>query len=284
MLLSYAEQMTQEGLVIDKDIIGSLQSQINGVESDIMELQSTFRDAIAEAEDVIECWGDSQTEGVSGGTAWPRLLADMAGYSYNNSSTNAPAAHSVNNFANGGEKVCDICARFGSYPVYVNPVTIPSGTTQQTCTVFSPGGDNFGALGTKWVMMNPCQIEGRQFYLRSSSGNTKTLGGTGAGSEALEILRPTRVFPYNQSNPRNRVMIIQMGANGGYGGTVESFCHMIDGMLEMIPSTQKRYVIISTFTTTWISDHVAAEKYMAYKYGRHYINLREYLLKPEIRL
>ena len=290
-LLSYAGQMTQEGLVIDNDIIADLQSGISGVESDIMSLQETVSEAITtiqetvseaipESEDIIECWGDSQTEGVSGGTAWPRLLADMAGYTYNNSSTNAPAAHSVNNFANGGEKVCDIAVRYGSLPVYLNPVTIPAGTTQQACTVFSDGGDNFDALGIKWAMMNPCYVEGKQIYLRDSSagGNNKTVGGTASGDTSLEITRPTRIMPYNKAVPRNRIMIIQMGANKGYGGTIESFCHIVDQMLEMIPSNEKRYVIISTFTTTWIDDYAAAEKYLAYKYGRHYVNIREYLI------
>lgn len=279
-LLSFAELMTQDGLVIDKDIISNMQSRIEGVEADIMDVQQTLSAAIPAAEDVIECWGDSQTEGVSGGTAWPRLLADMAGYSYNNSSTNAPAAHSVNNFANGGEKVCDIAVRYGSLPVYLNPVTIPAGTTQQACTVFSDGGDNFDALGIKWAMMNPCYVEGKQCYLRDSSagGNNKTIAGTASGDTSLEITRPARIIPYNGAQPRNRAVIIQMGANGGYGGTIESFCHIVDQMLEMIPSTEKRYLIISTFTTTWISDYAAAEKYLAYKYGRHYINIREYLI------
>ena len=275
-ILAERANIEQNGLVIDEDVIAGINERLDVIDTDMEALQSE----VVTKQDVIECWGDSQTEGVSGGTAWPRLLADMAGYSYNSSSMLNPAEHSVNNFANGGEKVCDICARYGSYPVYLNPVTIPAGVTQASCTVFSDGGDNFDSLGIKWGQFNPCYVDGKQIYLRDSSagGNNKTVGGTASGDPSLEITRPTRIIPYNKALPRNRIMLIQMGANKGYGGTIESFCHMVDGMLEMIPSTEKRYLIISTFTTTWIDDYVAAEKYLAYKYGRHYVNIREYLV------
>lgn len=275
-VLAERANIEQSGLVITDDIIADINEHLEVIDTDMEALQSE----VVAKQDVIECWGDSQTEGVSGGTSWARLLADMAGYSYNSSSILNPAEHSINNFANGGEKVCDICARYGSYPVYLNPVTIPAGVTQASCTVFSAGGDNFDSLGIKWGQFNPCYVEGKQIYLRDSSagGNNKTVGGTASGDTALEITRPARIIPYNKALPRNRIMLIQMGANKGYGGTIESFCHMVDGMLEMIPSTEKRYLIISTFTTTWIDDYVAAEKYLAYKYGRHYVNIREYLV------
>lgn len=275
-ILAERADIVQSGLTITDDIIADINEHLDNLDESVGALQ----DELQVKEDIFEFWGDSQTEGVSGGTSWVRLLADMTGYTYNNGSTNTPANHSFNNFANGGEKVCDIAMRYGSMPVYLNPVTIPAGTTQQACTIFSNGGDNFDSLGIKWVMMNPCYVEGKECYLRDASGggNNKTIAGTASGAASLEITRPSRIMPFNKAVTRNRVMVIQMGANGGYGGTIESFCHIVDQMLEMIPSAEKRYVIISTFTTTWISDNVAAEKYLAYKYGRHYINLREYLI------
>lgn len=275
-LYAERENIEQSGYSVVTDVIGDIQTHLDTIDTHI----DAIEDELQTKQDIIECWGDSQTEGVVGGTAWSNILANMTGYSYNNSSSLTPANHSINNFGNGGEKVCDICVRYGSYPVYLNPVTIPAGTTQQACTIFSNGGDNFDSLGVKWAQFNPCYVEGKECYLRDASGggNNKTIAGTTSGATSLEITRPSRIIPYNKALPRNRIMLIQMGANGGYGGTIESFCHMVDGMIKMIPSTEKRYIIISTFTTTWISDYVAAEKYLAYKYGNHYINLREYLV------
>ena len=265
--------ITQDGLTIDRDIIDEINDRLDTDEANITSLDNRVTAIEGEKNyDIIECWGDSQTEGVSGGTSWVTLLAPMIGYELGGS-----GEHAILNYGNGGETAREICVRYGSLPIYLNPVTIPAGTTQQACTIYSDTGETFGNLGTHWGSFNPVTVDGNEYNIRTDSGNNKTIAGTSSGSAAYEVLRPTRIIPGGARLKKNKIMIVQMGQNGTIP-SAEYYMNLVDAMIALMPTPNPRYIVIPPIGNTWISDIDNCEKEFARRYGKHWLNVRKYLI------
>lgn len=232
-------------------------------------------------EDVIDCWGDSQTGGAAGVSSWVSLVAKMAGYTLNGGN----ASHSINNRGNGGDSSTEIAIRYGSLPLYINPCVISkSNTTRTDCTVFAENGGPVKNLGTLWADFNPATVDGISCYIRNpNKSDQKTIVRVKNGSADHEITEPTRVVMPVGLYGRDRITIIMTGANKGYGGTYESYIKIIDDMIDLIPSNEKRYIIIPSYTVAFVEPMgmtiSEVEERMAERYGEHFLNIRKYLIE-----
>ncbi len=232
-------------------------------------------------EDVIDCWGDSQTGGAAGVASWVNIVAKKAGYKLNGGT----ASHSINNRGNGGDSSTEIAIRYGSLPLYINPCIISkSNTTRTDCTVFAENGGPVKNLGTLWADFNPCTVDGISCYIRNPNKSAqKTIVRVKNGSADHEITEPTRVVMPIGLYGRDRITIIMTGANKGYGGTYESYIKIIDDMIALIPSEEKRYIIIPSYTVAFVEPMGMTigevEERMAERYGEHFLNIRQYLIE-----
>ena len=234
-------------------------------------------------EDIIDCWGDSQTGGgyTSGITSWVSLLSKRIGYTLNGKS----ADHSINNFGHGGDSSTEIAVRFGSMPLYIDSCVISKSTSvRDTCLIYAQNRCSVKRLGTLWGTFNPVTVDGISCYIRNPNTSAKkTICRVSKGKEDHVVKNGTRVVVPYGSYGRDRVTIIMSGANKGYGTTYEDYVTILDDMIAMIPATEKRYIIIPSFTVAFVTPMgmtiSEVEEKMAERYGEHFLNVRTYLIE-----
>jgi hypothetical protein len=214
----------------------------------------------------VICWGDSLTMG-DGYTPYPTVLQNLLGSNYE-----------VLNYGVGGETTKTISGRQGGMLYIVQPgITIPAGTTSVAVTLLSDDGGTVAPLlqdssGVKGI--NPCFIEDIQGVLSYSSGVyyfTRSVAGT-----SKVINRPSSLIPASQILTGTYIPIIWMGTNGGFADSAE-LIYQHKKMLDI--ANVKKYLILGTTNVTE-SQGSSRETLMYKEFGRHYINLRQYLSSP----
>lgn len=228
----------------------------------------------------VACTGDSLTYGYGathGLTDYPSVLAQLTG-------------KTVYNLGVSGEGTHDILARQGGYPAIVNNFIIPTDTTPVAITFEDTV--NLGADVTKLLnkesssLINPVEINGVLGNLTKDSSNvyfTRLTEG-----DSITINRPTPVITKQMKEHKEDIQIIFIGTNGGWMITsddaetrINKLTSQIDMMIDY--NNSKKYIIIGLhYFYSWILYNGLTkdmlENAMKIKYGRHYINLREYMI------
>lgn len=221
----------------------------------------------------ITCWGDSLT--AMGG--WTQKLQELSGIPVYNGGT-------------GGEDSKCIMARQGGDVMIVDGITIPATTTAVTIASRATDTGINTELGNKVTPLfqtsahvNPVTIGDITGTLAWTGSDYTDQNGTWTFTRAtigeeIVIDRPTAIRTNfdNIHNGKNELMIIYMGANGGWSD-VANLIHQHKLMIDHFKG--KEYVVLglSTGTAASSADYEAA---MKEAFGRRFISLREYLAHP----
>lgn len=214
-----------------------------------------------------------------GSTDYPTVLANLTG-------------KVVHNFGVSGEDVTQIMARQGGYYAKVNPFTIPADTTAteitytETINTGASVGTKLGEKGNLSIT-NPVDIGGVKGNI--SYTDSKFYFSRLDSGQSVEITRPTPVIPHNSIDRKDDIQCIFIGTNGGWMITeddaetrINKLISEIDLMIDHCSS--KEYIVIGMhYYYSWILYNgltiEMVEIALMRKYGKHYINLRKYMVE-----
>lgn len=236
-------------------------------------------DMVAESENDIVCWGDSLTYGYGathGVTDYPTILAKLTG-------------KTVHNMGISGEPSDTICARQGGYNALVNPTTIPQDTTAVELS-FNEGLNigNTTRIGEKGSLdiINPvslCGVSGNISYSDEKFYFTRLARGND-----VTFTHPMPVICANSVERKNDIQIIFMGTNGGWMITADNAETRISKLISQIDamiaySDNQNFIVVGMhYFYSWVLYNGLTkemlETALLYKYGRRYINLRDYMV------
>lgn len=225
----------------------------------------------------IVCWGDSVTVGAGGsGTNFRGVLQaalDAGGYAYN-----------VINGGVGGEGMEAIAARQGSIPIVVNNITIPATTTpvelaSNSARFTNIDGKTLALLRQGGSLVNPCSIAGVPGTLsitqESYTASTWSVSFTRAeAGEAVEITRPTYLVT-DGNGYDDAIAIIWVGTNNT-ASTGDEILAVQEQMVSKL--NHDRFLIVGLTSKAYHPEIAAKNAVMQKRWGRHFVDLRKYLL------
>jgi len=212
----------------------------------------------------VNCVGDSLTQGAGATVAYPTVLGTLL------------TDRGVFKFGVGGENSTNISVRQGGTPTYIQPCTIPSGTTVVAVTLKDANGVNvlLGSTAGGIYGVNPCKINGITGTLSYSSGMlfTRSVAGT-----ASTVARPVLLQTDIMLNHKNDIHVIWAGSNDGItaNGITDTF-YNIDDMIKSLAHTQ--YIVIGLTSLSYMSNIADIDVLFRKKYGTHFLGIRQYLL------
>lgn len=225
----------------------------------------------------IVCWGDSLTygTGATAGNTYPEKLATLTG----------KVVHSC---GFPGDTSIEIAGMQGANPMVVAPVTIPaSGSVNVTIYDAARSEDypfRFPSIDAA-AGVNPVEIGGVKGNLDlSASSNTDSRVFSFARLEAGDAVSLTWYTPIitNCSDARKAdIQVIFIGTNGGWNSSIEVLMNQIACMAENQNTEIKKYIVVG-LTTGTASSRSEMETKMLMKFGKHYVNARDYLSQQAI--
>lgn len=260
-----------------------------------------------EEKNTIVCWGDSLTMqhkdyGIRGNIekwlsgnfiddSYPGFLEEMIGDEYN-----------IVNCGIGGENTLTIAARQGSIPMFldknvvfkegVDEVNIENDILRSSWDSTAVAPLHYG----RWeegrpARINPCNIAGNEFFLKCESienGDSTvfkyTLKREGDTDKRL-IVKKGSMFVTEASKHLRKpfVNIFFIGQNGGFKD-IPDYVAQLKRMIEFGKSS--RYIVISFHKPNNIINNVeemkAMEDSLTSVFGKHYINLRDYMVSKGV--
>lgn len=216
-------------------------------------------------------WGDS-LQGAGG------RLADLV---------SAETGLECHHMGCGGETSITIAGRQGAIPWMVQPnVTIPAEKTKVQIILKSSDGKTINPciLESQNWGVNPCMIAGIEGTLFCDRDNVTGNNDSNIYFTRLEegdsitIDRPIAVQTYAMRKFRNSIPIIWMGTNKGFDD-LDDLVSQHKRMIEYAGAIDKEYLILGVY-----NEHVRLpnredyEKRMTKEFGRHFINIRKYIM------
>lgn len=257
--------------------IGELKDDVIGRE----QLAEEVRRTIPAAESaVVDCWGDSLTQGTSANqTPYPAALAALLGSGF-----------TVNNCGVGGERAEDVAFRQGGLPAICQPVTIGSGASDKNyITVRSLDGADMTATMGQGTGSGTVYLGADKYLLRRDSGGVYLLMGDGA--EAGRVYdRPTLLQAEGAGT--EHIAIIMIGQNGwGVGAPGVQVTGTEDGIViehAADPATLANVIdamiahnngpfIVCGIPSGSAESRRTLEGELGSRYGEHFVNVREYV-------
>lgn len=224
--------------------------------------------------DEIVCWGDSLTygTGATAGNTYPEVLSQLTG-------------KVVHTCGFPGDTSTEICGYQGANPLMVQPCTIPaSGSVTIELYDYLHSEDTpfrFPSIANA-VGANSVIIGGIEGTLDLSSGGNPdsrnfVFTRTTAGDEVV-LTYETPLLLNLSKDRQNDIQVIFIGTNGGWNGEPSVLISQIESMVHFSEAFEKKFIVVGipTGTTSYRS---ALEAAMKTHFARHYINLRDYLVK-----
>lgn len=258
----------------------------------------------------IVCWGDSLTsphhgKGIKGvikgmvkGAAYPEHLQEMLGCDYE-----------IINGGVGGENTLTIMARQGAYPMKLAHDVVIFKSDEAKYKTFIGNNDVHAFVSTYnekpvspllqcgWdedspAQINPCTINGKSFHLSSDAKFWKEEGKykfeynyyIDADNEwlATDTLKSGSIVEtYAMKHLRSKYAnVFFVGQNGGFDDVAD----LIKQLKAMILySKSERYIVISFHNPNKVINTIPRmremEDSLSQSFGKHFINLREYMVK-----
>lgn len=261
----------------------------------LSEVSKKLYGRIARTDIVINCVGDSVTEGMGvdgdyrakyGKATYPaRLFTILTDNGYD---------VVVNNYGHGGERIPDIATRIGAYPcIFTEDITIPSNNANTSLGLMT--APNGRVLNTKIAVpyknddycvfftqtnfdTNPLYIDGVEYTL--TIGNNENFIKKRV-SDGKQTVINAGTFLYTRNNRNPSVNIIMGGINDGSSLTLERY---IDMMLACLNANGGKGIVLGSthlLCSTWsdVTGSSAAEKWEMYHracvnaFGNRFIDL-----------
>lgn len=209
---------------------------------------------------IIDCWGDSLTNGVgANGNGYPLKLAALLGDSY-----------IVNKYGNGGEGCVGIAARQGGYDIYLKPFILPKTGTVNVELYNNSNGIKI----TNKAGMNPCYINGIQCQF-SINENGYYLAQTN-GIEDISFDRPVKLNTLGSMVSKKHINIIWAGTNNVKEGDIDTIISSIQVMINNL--NHSRYIIIGLTSKSYHSDVEDKNNKLCNIFGKYFLDIRRYIL------
>lgn len=257
--------------------IGNINSEINNINSEIGNINEKL--SISEITKV-QCWGDSLTDGNGASEVdkqYPSVLNKLIRTAMNNIVTY--------NRGIGGEGSEVIAFRQGAIVYEVSPTTIPEsgsvvvnfeGWHGNTVNILKRGGQYVTSDIDK-MALNPCTIAGVEGTLLRDSTNPVSYVFTRSKSgKSVTFYRPVPLITAGSKlNTKDTVTVIWSGTNdvnGYWEDTISKIKLMIDNL------ANDKYIIVGITSKKYHDDVVSKVKKEAYAFGKHFVDVREYML------
>ena len=226
------------------------------------------------------CIGDSLTDG-SGSTAsrgYPYTLQQLLGSSFE-----------VRNRGIGGEGSVKIASRMGALPMFLEPCTLKSSGTTTGLKVKNWLGGAEAKLLWRGGRLNESEYSLDRFGINpviigGVEGNLKQYASDTSGEyrferltngEKVVINRPTEIITKAQRDDTSGISVIWVGTNDT-GWTVEEIANHIDYLVDM--AMTDRYIVIGLTSKAYHADIVEKNAYLKKRFGRHFLDVRDYIL------
>ena len=222
----------------------------------------------------IVCWGDSLTygTGASESESYPAVLARMTG-------------KTVHKCGYPGDDSAEIAGYQGALPLMVEPCTIPA-TGSVVVTLYDYKHSDatpfrFPNIGDG-TGVNPVTIAGVEGNLDLSAsanvdGRTFTFTRLTDGN-AVTINYPVPLETSVSIARRNDIAVIFVGSNAGWDGDIQVLNRQINRMIDYQSALEKKYIVIGLLNGTEAA-YGSRDRAMLDAFGRHFINMRDYLSK-----
>jgi lysophospholipase L1-like esterase len=230
-------------------------------------------DAVTGQSKTISCYGDSLTEGAGDDTRQSAI--------YNVLQSKLGSDYVVRNMGVGGESSRTIASRQGGLCVMLNNITIPADGSlveigdSSTGFVANDGGQVFPWIqaygGSRPILINDVQMN---LYFNPYNDNKYWIGFATPQAQDMVINRPTAVVTDNMINHKGEILILWIGQNGGYAD-VDDWIGQYQKMIDY--NGNNKYLVLGR--TSQGSSEASIESQFYQAFGRHYINLRDYLVK-----
>ena len=248
---------------IDKDSLRVIMSNQNTIPKYLYTYDIGVKDEVP-----ILCIGDSMIN--SGGTMAP-LLKKATGHKR------------VYDYGHGGDTVGTTLGKFGVYPLYVEPFTIPSDTTEVDITLKSTYNKIFpnAKINPLNGLLNECYIGGVKGNITNPSGDRATykFKRSKAGEEKV-LDRNTKVITSIMTKWKEPVFpIIWIGTNAGYDtSNPQDLVDAIKTFVKMYNYNGKALIIgFYKQGNTSVETMEQYEELMFKEFGNMFINMREYM-------
>lgn len=223
----------------------------------------------------IVCWGDSLTAGSGGkGYNYEKRLKELAGNRVY-----------ISEYGIGGEIAQSIAMRQGGIPIYVEQFIIPPTTESVDINIKDiDGNEVILARDDTKKGLNPCNISGIEGTIDYNEDTLKyEFKRLEFGSE-VKVKDNTQVITHGMESNRNDLMIIWAGTNNEEKTTtelIEVITDSIDSMLKY--SNNSNYIVIGLTGKLPISDIIIINQKLLEKYGEHFLDIREYILRNGLK-
>lgn len=214
----------------------------------------------------IVCWGDSLTESVDSRSAYPDILADLAGTE-------------VVNYGVRAETTRAIAMREGAIPMYTSECVISANAIPAPLQITTKSGKGVQLLKNGAAGVNPCYIgdiagslsydgmSGLYYFTRAEEG------------EDVYVEAGSRLTTSGMANrKKGDVLVIFTGTNDA--PDTSSVYDMIDVQRAMLDYADcEDYVIVGLTSKEVIPEVETVNEILAEEYGEHFLDVRSYFLE-----
>lgn len=226
----------------------------------------------------IACIGDSLTYG-SGSTntnGYPYILASLTGKTCNKLGFPADTSR-------------EICGYVSAMPLLVKEgITIPtSGSVTVELLDYNENGINIAYQAIAEPNINPVTIAGIEGELTLTLSNNDTSGSNNyiftrsINGTAVDITYPIPMFTNCGTVNKNDIFIICIGQNGGYD-SINEYISQVDFIINHQGLITKKYIIVG-IPAQDKTNLGTLEQALLLKYGRNFINMRDYLVRQGLQ-
>ncbi len=219
----------------------------------------------------IACVGDSLTAGNQDGTgaSYPKYLQGILGVEY-----------IVKSHGCGGDYAEDIAAACGAYSMTVEPFTIPADTSTVEITLRVPTTPKGSAVNPMYQNL----FEQRFVSIGGVIGETVYQNESGKytfkryqAGDSVTFIRPVPLKTFRMSET-NYTTVIWAGTNNK--PSVSSVTDVVEAIQAIVNNlNHDRYIVVGLTSKNYMSEVADVNIVLERKFGKHFVDVREYLLE-----
>ena len=223
-------------------------------------------DSIKDGLPRVICWGDDLTLGTGGRrTSYPTVVENTLNLT-------------TKNYGSYGEGFRQIGFRMGVYEFTVDEVIIPKEISEVEIKPTHEGRD-VGILHNGNAGVNPCTISGVEGSIKYKSGENKYYFTRYNSGDVVKVAKGTPIITNaNTTKSDNDIVVLFVGTNDKPDkNTAKELVKVEKKMINYLGS--KKYIIIGLTCKEYMADIEDVNKVLKKAFGKHFLDIRKYLLK-----